>query len=104
MTIKPCRAILGRTEPEHFGAVRVLSKQFGAVRVLSKMDANPNHLRRKLTELIAKTATMPSGKRQFILWDSDVVGFGLRCLAGGAKTWIYVYRPDGAGRGISSQT
>lgn len=63
-----------------------------------------SHVRRKLTELIAKSATVTNDKRQFILWDSEVGGFDLRCLAGGAKTWIYVYRPEGGGRGISSQT
>jgi integrase len=73
--------------------------------VLSKMDDETvKRARYKLTETIAKSAAVPTDKRQFILWDSEVGGFGLRCLAGGAKTWIYVYRPAGGGRGIPSQT
>ena len=31
------------------------------------------------------------------LWDGAVTGLGLRCLAGGTKTWVFVYRaPDEA--------
>ena len=33
-----------------------------------------------------------------------VTGLGLRCLRGGAKTWIYVYRGGGGGRKTVSQT
>src|SRR5262245_61453341 len=69
------------------------------------MDATTTtRVRRKLTETMAHMAVVPIGKTQTILWDSAVTGFGLRCLAGGAKTWVLVYRPAGGGRRATSQT
>ena len=60
--------------------------------------------RRKLTEAMCRDAIVPAGKAQIILWDGAVTGLGLRCLRGGAKTWIYVYRGGGGGRKAVSQT
>jgi Arm DNA-binding domain len=60
--------------------------------------------RRKLTETSAKLAAVPDDKRQIVFWDREVAGFGLRCLSGGAKTWIYVYRAGDGGRNAPSQT
>ncbi len=60
--------------------------------------------KRKLTEAMCRDAIVPTGKAQIILWDGAVTGFGLRCLGGGAKTWIYVYRGGGGGRKAVSQT
>ena len=59
--------------------------------------------RGKLTETMTRSAAVPTGKKQVILWDGSVVGFGLRCYASGAKTWIYVYRAAGGGRKVQSQ-
>jgi integrase len=60
--------------------------------------------RRKLTEPMCRSATVPAGRSQAILWDGSVTGLGLRCLRGGAKTWVYVYRASGGGRSAASQT
>ena len=60
--------------------------------------------RRKITEGLARSATVPNGKSQTILWDGAVTGLGLRCLAGGTKTWVFVYRAAGGGRKAPSQT
>src|SRR5262245_18535102 len=49
-------------------------------------------------------AAVPKGKAQHILWDGAVTGLGLRCLPGGAKTWVYVYRGGAGGRKSVSQT
>src|SRR5262245_21873818 len=57
----------------------------------------------KITESMARSAAVPEGKRQIILWDGAVTGLGLRCLPGGGRTWIFVYRGDG-GRNANSQT
>ena len=38
------------------------------------------------------------------MWDGAVTGLGLRCLAGGTKTWVFVYRAPGGGRKVPSQT
>src|SRR5262245_57651491 len=60
--------------------------------------------RRKLTEAVARSVALPAGKTHMILWDDAMTGLGLRCLPGGAKTWVYVYRASGGGRKGSSQT
>ena len=75
-----------------------------AVRVLSKISAMTMRARRKITENLAHSATVPNGKSQTILWDGAVTGLGLRCLAGGTKTWVFVYRAAGGGRKAPSQT
>jgi integrase len=58
---------------------------------------------RGLTETTAKSATVPNGKQQVIIWDATVTGLGLRCLASGVKTWVFIYRGAG-GRRANSQT
>src|SRR5262245_62170767 len=63
-----------------------------------------NCVRCKITENMARSISVPDGRFHFILWDGAVTGLGLRCLAGGGKTWVYVYRPAGGGRRSSSQT
>ena len=47
---------------------------------------------------------VPAENFHLVLWDGAVTGLGLRCLNGGAKTWIYVYRAAGGGRKSCSQT
>jgi integrase len=54
--------------------------------------------RTPLTKTRIKNAKVPPGKRQLMLWDSLVSGFGVRCQPGGSKTFVYRYRPHGGGR------
>jgi integrase len=35
---------------------------------------------------------LPEGKKDYIVFDDDIPGFGLRLREGGSKTWIYQYR------------
>ena len=56
----------------------------------------------KLTETRIARAKVPHGKTQAFLWDAAVPGFGLRILAGGSKTFWFMYRPAG-GRSVSSR-
>jgi integrase len=35
---------------------------------------------------------LPKGSKDFVWWDDDVVGFGIRVREGGSRTWIYRYR------------
>lgn len=35
---------------------------------------------------------LPAGKTDFIFWDSDIAGFGLRIREGGSRTWVFQYR------------
>ena len=51
----------------------------------------------KLTDAVVAKATLPEGRKEAVLWDSEVTGFGLR-LRAASQTWIVYYRPAGAGR------
>jgi integrase len=82
----------------------VLSRCCRAVAVLSENGLSmTTRTRGKLTETLTRSAAVPIGKKQVILWDGSVVGFGLRCYAPGARTWIFVYRAPGGGRKAPSQ-
>ena len=84
------------------GAVTVLSCCRGAVgKWTVNDDADPTKSSRRA---LTRSAAVPIGKKQVILWDASVVGFGLRCYATGARTWIFVYRAPGGGRKAPSQT
>lgn len=51
----------------------------------------------KLTDAVVARAALPGGKREGVIWDTEVTGFGLR-LRGATKTYVVSYRPAGAGR------
>jgi integrase len=53
----------------------------------------------KLSKKVIDAATTNDG--DLILWDSEVVGFGLRVREGGSKTFIAQYRAGGGRRGIT---
>ena len=36
--------------------------------------------------------SLPAGTNDAIFWDDDLPGFGLRCRAGGSKTWVVQYK------------
>ncbi len=40
----------------------------------------------------------PQKSKRYIIWDSELSGFGLRISPSGNKTYILRYRPDGGGR------
>jgi integrase len=54
--------------------------------------------RSALTKSRIEKAEVGPGAGQTMLWDSVVSGFGVRCLPGGSKTYVYRYRPAGLGR------
>lgn len=54
-------------------------------------------MKAKLTDALVSRSNLPEGKRDLVIWDSDIPGFGLRVRPTG-KTWILAYRPLGAGR------
>jgi hypothetical protein len=56
--------------------------------------------RKPLTPSSIAKAKVPSNKRQIMLWDTTVSGFGVGCLPGGAKTFVYRYRPQPGGRRV----
>jgi len=56
----------------------------------------------KLTDAVVAKAELPPGRRDIVLWDSEVTGFGLRVRAQ-SKTYILMYRPVGAGRTQNSK-
>jgi len=57
--------------------------------------------RTPLTKGRIEKATVPPGNGQFMLWDSIVSGFGVRCLPGGSKTFVFRYRPHSGGRSVN---
>lgn len=50
----------------------------------------------RLTKTVADDA-LPGTKR-YVIWDTEIAGFGLRVYPTGSKSWIFEYRPEGGGR------
>jgi integrase len=46
----------------------------------------------KLTSKSVADLKLPEGKSDYVEWDDDVAGFGVRIRQGGTRTWIYRYR------------
>jgi len=57
--------------------------------------------RTPLTKSRIEKAKVPPGTGQIMLWDTIVSGFGVRCLPGGSKTFVFRYRPHGGGRSVN---
>ncbi|MBB3965728.1 site-specific integrase [Rhizobium metallidurans] len=55
----------------------------------------------KLTKTVADDA-LPKDKR-YVIWDTEIAGFGLRVYPTGSKSWILEYRPDGGGRDVDKR-
>ncbi|MCO5139944.1 MULTISPECIES: integrase family protein [unclassified Shinella] len=51
----------------------------------------------KLTDAVVARAALPEGKSEFMVWDTEVTGFGLR-IRGNARSYVIAYRPAGLGR------
>ena len=79
------------------GVPRVLLP--GAVHVLSK---GCRTMKVKLTDALAARVVLPVGVKDAVVWDADIIGFGLRIRPGG-KTWILSYRPSGTGRSANTK-
>lgn len=56
----------------------------------------------KLTDALAARVVLPVGVKDAVVWDADIIGFGLRIRPGG-KTWILSYRPAGTGRSANTK-
>lgn len=56
----------------------------------------------RLTDAQVRNATLTEGKKEAMIWDADVAGFGLR-LRGQSKSFIVSYRPLGAGRTVNAK-
>lgn len=59
-------------------------------------------LKVKLTDAVVKNATLPEGKKETVIWDTETSNFGLR-VREQSKTYIIFYRPAGAGRSSTSK-
>src|SRR5258708_7012553 len=60
----------------------------------SGKDLRPeNHL--KLTDAAIREATLPSGKSQHYLHDTEQLGLAIRMRATGGRTWVYMFTKPG---------
>jgi integrase len=41
-------------------------------------------------------------RKQYVAYDTDLTGFGVRIMPSGAKSWVIEYRPGGGGRAVRS--
>ena len=46
----------------------------------------------RLTSKAAADVKLPEGKIDYVEWDDDIAGFGLRIRKGGSRVWVYRYR------------
>jgi hypothetical protein len=46
----------------------------------------------KFTATVVRSLTLPSGKRDYIEFDDDVPGFGIRIREGGSRVWVFQYK------------
>ena len=46
----------------------------------------------KLTDKTSVRIRLPAGKSDYVEWDDDIAGFGIRLRDGGTRNWIYRYR------------
>ena len=46
---------------------------------------------------------LEAADRQFVAFDADLAGFGVRVMPSGVKSWIVEYRPNGGGRGVAKR-
>lgn len=51
----------------------------------------------KLTDALVQKTSLPAGRSDLIIWDTEVTGFGLR-VRSSSKSFILAYRPRGGGR------
>ena len=57
--------------------------------------------RAKVEDFVRKG--IPDGKTESILWDSQIIGLGLRLRSSGSTSWLFQFRPKGGGRGSPSR-
>jgi hypothetical protein len=46
----------------------------------------------KFTDKATAGLELPAGSKDFVWWDDDIKGFGIRLREGGSRNWIYRYR------------
>src|SRR5579863_4335403 len=75
----------------------------GHQRVRGTSEAFEINMAPATTKLTKRTVAAAARQLQrYVLWDSELKGFGLRVEASGTKTFPLRYRPKGAGRTGSS--
>ena len=64
-------------------------------------EVTTNYLR--LTDAVIRAATLPPGKSQHYLHDTEQPGLAIRMRATGGRTWVYLFTKPGA-RGTQRKT
>jgi integrase len=54
----------------------------------------------KFTDKSTAGVKLPIGSSDFVWWDDDIEGFGIRVRAGGSRNWIYRYRVGSKQRSV----
>jgi hypothetical protein len=55
----------------------------------------------RLTDAAVTALTVPDGKSEIIVFDSDLAGFGVRVRRGGSKRFVYQYKINGTNRRVT---
>src|SRR5271168_3484263 len=76
----------------HRVRIRVDTKRGGMLRVF------------KLTQRSVETITCPAGRKDALVFDGELRGFGLRVTAGGGKTFLAQYTTVGGKRRVALGT
>lgn len=58
--------------------------------------------KRKLTDALVRSIDPLAGPSEYVIWDTDVTGFGLR-VRGKSMSYVLVYRPAGQGRSANAK-
>ena len=66
-----------------------------------RAEVTTNYLR--LTDAVIRAATLPPGKSQHYLHDTEQPGLAIRMRATGGRTWVYLFTKPGA-RGTQRKT
>lgn len=78
---------------------------FGVAAMLPNENLTPAKraaLKLRLTDASVPGFTLPEGKSDLMVWDSGMNGLALR-VGKQRRSWVYVYRPAGAGASVNPQ-
>jgi hypothetical protein len=94
-----CESATPGFRPPEYG--HVLSETGAEDAPSNQSDLGKGRRRHPPTKLNGHTARRNCGKQNEVVWDSELLGFGLRFRPPGSKTWIVQFRERGVSRTLS---